>query len=347
MAANIALAVLKFVAYLLTGSPSMLAETYHSISDTGNQVLLLVGMYYSKKRASRLHPFGYGKATFFYAFLVSVLLFGIAGWESLQTGLRSLSEIAAVGAEEVDVPGAGVGDTVTVLGNEVRAVYIAYAVLVMTILFDGASYLKAQQALSAEIRERGWRGFADAFRRTSDMPVLAVLTENAVAAAGAFVALVAIFVSDVTGNPVFDAFGAVVIGVLLMTFAVALGIENKRLLLGEALSEKHEIPLKRIVRDAEGVAELVDLRTVYFGPENVLVTADVAFDPDLDTAEIDDLITEIEDKIRRKDTLVDKVYIEPESNGDEHEPGDGRRGSGGDTGAEDESEDAREEDDEE
>ena len=301
MAANVALALLKFGAFLLTGSPSMLAETYHSISDTGNQILLLVGMFYSRKEANQLHPFGYGKASFFYAFLVSVLLFGIAGWESLTHGLESVRH-----------GGTLAGGELTVGGTTVPAVYLAYLVLIATILFDGISYWRARVALDEETEIRGWRSFREAFQKTSDTPVLAVLTENAVAAAGATIALVAIFISQVTGNPIFDAIGAVLIGLLLMSFAIVLGIENKRLLIGEGLSERHQDPLEEITESYEGVVDVPEFRTVYFGPDSVIVTADVAFNPDLDTETIDELITEIEVALRAQEPLIEDVYIEPE-----------------------------------
>ena len=303
MAANIILAIFKFIAYLLTGSPSMLAQTYHSISDTGNQILLLIGMYYAKKRASRLHPFGHGKAIFFYSFLVSVLLFGIAGWESLQTGLRALWA-----GDPVELPGEA---RMTALGVEFRAIYLAYTVLIATIVLDGISYIKARQALDVEIEERKWGGFREAFKKTSDMPVLAVLTENAVAGAGAAIALVGIFLADVTGIHAFDAAGAVLIGLLLMVFALALGWENKRLLLGEALPEIEEQSLEAVVISTSGVEELVDLRTVYFGPDNVLVVADVSFDPSLDTEAIERTIDEIEADLREHEEVLGKIYIEP------------------------------------
>ena len=303
MGANIVLASLKFIAYLFTGSPSMLAQTYHSLSDTGNQVLLLIGFYYAKKQASRSHPFGQGKAAFFYAFLVSVLLFGIAGWESLQTGVRALRAGAPV-----ELPAEA---TMTAVGVEFRAIYLAYAVLILTIILDGYSYLKARQALDDEIAEREWEGVRDAFQKTSDMPVLAVLTENAVAGFGAFIALIGILLADVTGIHAFDAAGAVFIGILLMTFAIALGWENKRLLLGEALPDDHEAPLEALVIATTGVEELVDFKTVYFGPDNVLVAADVAFEPDLDSTAIAEAIDQIEDQLREEDDLVKQIYIEP------------------------------------
>lgn len=301
LTANIILAVAKFGAFLLTGSASMLAETYHSISDSGNQILLLIGMYYSRKRPDQRHPFGYGKATFFYAFLVSVLLFGIAGWESVRHGVSAVREGASLPAGTVSI-----GDSVF------PAVYLAYAILLVTILLDGISYWKARQAMDVETEERGWRGILDAFRRTSDMPVLAVLTENAIAAVGAFIALVAIFLSRQLDMPWIDAVGAIAIGVLLMSFAIALGIENKRLLIGESLTAQHERPLERIIREADGVVDVVELRTLYFGADSVVVTADIAFKPDLDTEEIDERITAIEAAIRREEPLVEKIYIEPE-----------------------------------
>ena len=301
MVANLVLALLKFVAFLLTGSPSMLAETYHSISDTGNQVLLLVGMFYSRKQASTLHPFGYGKASFFYAFLVSVLLFGIAGWESLKHGIDAL---------RVGAPLAG--GELTVRGRTFPAVYLAYFVLIATIVLDGLSYWRARVALDEETKIRGWRSFREAFSKTSDTPVLAVLTENAVAAAGGAIALVAIFLSQVTGNPVYDAIGAVLIGLLLMTFAVLLGIENKRLLIGEGLPERKQDVLETVAQSHDDVVDVSELRSVYFGPESVLVTADIAFRPNLDTETIDSLITEIEAALREREPLIEEVYIEPE-----------------------------------
>ncbi|WP_255171029.1 cation diffusion facilitator family transporter [Natrononativus amylolyticus] len=301
MAANVGLAVAKFGAFLLTGSPSMLAETYHSISDTGNQVLLLIGTFYTRKQSDRRHPFGYGKASFFYAFLVSVLLFGIAGWESLSHGIDVLR-----------AGGSLAGGSVTVRGLTLPAIYLAYFVLVLTLVFDGISYWRARVALEAETEVRGWRNFKEAFEKTSDTPVLAVLTENAVAVAGAAIALVAISLSQLTGDPRFDALGAVLIGLLLMGFAVALGIENKRLLLGESLPARHQDRLEELVREHDGVVEIEELRTVYFGPDSVLVTADIAFDPGLDTATIDDRITEIEAALKTREPLIEKVYIEPE-----------------------------------
>lgn len=301
MVANIIIAISKFIAFLLTGSASMLAETYHTLSDTGNQILLLIGIHFSRKRATRLHPFGYGKAHFFYALLVSVLLFGIAGWESIQHGVASFRDLHPI-AE----------GTVTILGTTIPSVYIAYTVLIVTIIFDGYSYIRAKRALDEEVRIRGWRSFKEAFEKTSDTPVLAVLIENAVATAGAVIALVAIFLSYHLDDPRIDAAGAILIGLLLMAFALALGWENKRLLIGESLPRRTEGVLKSLILEHDCVVAITDFRTVYFGPENVILTADIVFEGDLDTETIDTCITAIEDVLKDEEPLITKIYIEPE-----------------------------------
>ena len=161
LVANGAIAVLKFVAFLLTGSPSMLSETYHSISDTGNQVFLLIGIRYSGKSPSGDHPFGYGKAQFFYSFLVAVLLFGIAGWESLKHGVEAIRHGHSA------APG-----TVTLAGVTFDAVYVSVAVLLGAIAFESYAFVKANAELRRQMEEYGWTGLVEAFQKTSDVTTL-------------------------------------------------------------------------------------------------------------------------------------------------------------------------------
>lgn len=302
--ANGAIAILKFVGYLLTGSPAMLSETYHSVSDTGNQVFLLIGIFYGRKEASQEHPFGYGKAQFFYAFLVSVLLFGIAGWESLKHGWHAINHPEPVGQGTATLP---------VLNVTFDAVFVNYAVLLGAIAFEAYALKKAYANMSAQIEEHEWSGIREAFRKTSDTTVLTAFTEDTIAMAGAGIALIGVYLSRVTQNPVYDAVAAFLIGIMLMGFAAALAWENKRLLLGESLPTDEEQSLREVVAGWEGVEEVIDFRTVYFGPEDILVTADVAFVADLDTAEIDGHISAIGDALREADTDVGRVYIEPEA----------------------------------
>jgi cation diffusion facilitator family transporter len=302
LVANGAIAILKFGGFLLTGSPSMLSETYHSISDTGNQVFLLVGIRYSGRKADRTHPFGYGKAQFFYAFLVSVLLFGIAGWESLKHGYNAVLH-----------PGhGGGGSTFTLFGTTIDPFFVNVVVLVGAIAFETYAFAKANAEMKRQITAYGWSGIVEAFEKTSDVTTLTAYTEDAIALAGAAIALVGIVLTRVTGNPIYDSFAAVIIGLLLMGFAVALAWENKRLLLGESLPKDVEDRLREAIAAHDGVVHIDRFRTVFFGPGDVLVAADVSFDGGRDTGDIDTEVTAIEDELRGLDDRIGMVYIEPE-----------------------------------
>jgi len=324
--ANGAIAVLKFLGFLLTGSPSMLSETYHSVSDTGNQVFLLIGIRYGARGPDEHHPFGYGKAQFFYSFLVSVLLFGIAGWESATHGWGEVR--AALGREAGHGAEAG-ARTAELLGREFPAVYVNYGVLVGAIVFETYALLKARTAMKRQIRENDWSGYREAFRKTADTTTLTALTEDAIALGGAGLALFGVWLTEVTGNEIYDAAAALLIGVMLMGFAVALAWENKRLLLGESLPDDVERDLRAVVAGVAGVASVVDLRTVYFGPQTVLVTTDVDFETGVTGRNIDDAVDEIERALKDANSDIRVVYVEVEkdhvvsaqddqSGGDEH-----------------------------
>ena len=307
--ANGVIAIMKFVGYLLTGSPSMLSETYHSISDTGNQVFLLIGIRSSQQEASQQHPFGHGKAQFFYGFLVAVLLFGIAGWESLKHGYNKLT-------------GHGAGETSQVINLPLLPpfspnlpfdpVWVNVGVLVGAIIFESYAWKKAYDGLQSHIDEYGWSGLVEAFKKTSDVPTLTAFTEDSVALGGAAIALVGVLLSHYTGNETYDAVAAVLIGLLLMGFAVALAWENKRLLVGESLDASVEDELERIIREHEGVRHVDNLRTMFIGSESVLVAADVSFDRELITGDLDEDIEQIEQKLKDAEGRVQLVFIEPE-----------------------------------
>jgi len=231
------------------------------------------------------------------------MLFGIAGWESARHGLSALQEGGVHRASE----------DVTLLGTQIDPIYVNYAVLLGAIAFESYALWKAYQGMSRQMDEYGWSSFREAFSKTSDVTTLTALTEDTIALAGAGIALFGIWLTRATGNPMYDAGAALVIGIMLMGFAVALAWENKRLIIGESLSKDAEDDLRRIIADWDGVTELVDLRTVYFGAEELLVTADVAFEPDLDTETIEQRITQIELALMDHDNQVQKVYIEPET----------------------------------
>jgi cation diffusion facilitator family transporter len=312
LVANGAIAVLKFVGFLLTGSAAMLSETYHSISDTGNQVFLLIGIRYSDRSRDRRHPFGYGKSQFFYSFLVSVFLFGIAGWESVKHGY---SEITGGGHGGGPHP----GEAVEFLWISVTPpawldpLWVNYSVLLGAFAFETYALYKARAEIQRQMEHNGWDGYREAFRKTSDTTTLTALTEDTIALLGIIIALVGLFLEQQTGNPIFDQISALLIGIMLMGFAVALAWENKRLLLGESLPKDVEAELRDVVRTHPGVTDIVDFRTVYFGPGEVIVTGDVAFEDGLDTGEIDERITDVEEALMATGNGIEKIYIEPET----------------------------------
>jgi cation diffusion facilitator family transporter len=311
LVANGAIAILKFVGFLLTGSAAMLSETYHSISDTGNQVFLLIGIRFSERSADRQHPFGYGKSQFFYSFLVSVFLFGIAGWESAKHGYSQLTGGGHGG-------GAEAGEAVNFLFLTytppawLDPVWVNYTVLIGAFVFETWALYKANTEMKRQMDAHDWTSYREAFRKTSDVTTLTALTEDTIALLGIVIALVGITLEQLTDNAFFDQLSALLIGIMLMGFALALAWENKRLILGESLQPDVEKELREIVTSHQGVDSLVDFRTVYFGPRNVLVAADVAFEAGLATTEIDEKISAIEEELRAAEPDIGKVYIEPE-----------------------------------
>ena len=310
LVANGAIAILKFFGFLLTGSAAMLSETYHSLSDTGNQVFLLIGIRYSGREANRQHPFGYGKSQFFYSFLVSVFLFGIAGWESLKHGYSELTSHGGHGG------GSGGIDFLFIQYTPpawLDPLWVNYTVLAGAFVFETWALYKARAEMQRQMKRNDWGSYREAFRKTSDVTTLTALTEDTIALLGIVIALAGLVLAQLTDNPVYDQLSAVLIGIMLMGFALALAWENNRLLLGESLPADEGKRLRDVITGNEHVESIVDFRTVYFGPNEVIVSADIAFVDGLETEAIDDAITAIEADLKATNGDIRKVYIEPEA----------------------------------
>ncbi|MFP4631811.1 MAG: cation diffusion facilitator family transporter [Halobacteriota archaeon] len=290
--ANLGIAIAKFVAWTMTGSSSMLSETYHSLSDTGNQVLLLLGIRLSEKEASRAHPFGRGKEQFFFAFVVSVMLFAVAGYASFRHGYHKL------GSAHVD-----------------RSFTVNYVVLALALAFETYALYRAYSGVKREMSEEGFDSIAEAFRRSKDAPLITALTEDAVAVAGILVAFAGVGLTDVTGESVYDASASIVIGGLLMSFALALAYENRGLIVGEGVTARERESLVEAVSSREHVTDVVDLRTLHLGPASVLVAVEVAFDSGLTLEGVEEATDGIERAIQEVVPEADRIYVE--SNGSE------------------------------
>lgn len=290
MVASAVIAAAKFFAYLATGNAAMLSQVYYSLSDVGNQVLLLLGFRLSEKGASRKHPFGRGKEQYFFAFVVTVLLFGVAGFASVREGYAALGAIH----QQVDVR-------------------INYAVLGVALVFESYALYKSYQAVDEEAETEGFQTVYGTFRKTKDAPLLTAATENLIAVVGVVVAITGIYLTDVTGNTVYDAAASAIIGLLLMGFALALAWESRSLIVGEGVTQSQRDALVTAINGVEGVDTLVDLRTMHMGPDTILVACDIAFADDLTVGEVEAIVDDVEAAIQGTVPQADRIYVEAES----------------------------------
>jgi cation diffusion facilitator family transporter len=299
--ANTGIAIAKFVAAAISGSSSMLAEAFHSLADTGNQGLLLFGLARAKRPADEGHPFGHGKARFFWGLIVAVSLFMVGGGFSVYHGVKGLVE----GHQEVP------------------DVTIALIVIGVAVCFEGYAWRTAWKQLDASRRGRGvWA----ALRHSKDPEVLTVLAEDTAAISGLLVAAAGVSLAALTGEAAFDSAGSVIIGLILLAVAFLLGRENAALLIGEAVDPQVRQDIDRAIRSIDEVEGVFELLTMHLGPDEFLVVADVQFRDDLDTEDIATTIDRVEAAIREAAPGASRIYVEPEIRG--REPAPARRSGG-------------------
>jgi cation diffusion facilitator family transporter len=257
------------------------------MADTGNQALLLLGLKRAERPPDEDHPFGHGKARFFWGLLVAVSLFTVGGGFSIWQGVHGL-----VSGE-----------------HELPSVKIALIVIAFAICFEGYAWRTAWRQLNAS---RRGRGVVSALRHSKDPEVLTVLAEDTAAISGLVVAAAGISLAALTGEPAFDAAGSVIIGLILLAVAFLLGRENAALLLGEAVDPQVRRRIEDATRSVDGVEDLIELLTMHLGPDEFLVVADVRFRDDLDTEEIARAIDRVEETIREAEPGAARIYVEPE-----------------------------------
>src|SRR5947207_2387605 len=273
-AANLGIAIIKFVGYAFTGSGAMLAEAVHSVADTGNEALLLLGGHKAKRMADVDHPFGYGRERYFWAFVVSVLLFTLGGAFSIFDGIDKLRN-----------------------PHELESAGWAIGILLGAAALESFSFRTAIHSTRAVKGSIGWWRFIRT-AKTPELPV--VLLEDLAALIGLTIALGAIITAEITGNSRYDAFGSLAIGVLLVIVAMILAVEMRSLLIGESADPKVE---RRIVEAMEGdgkVCRVIHIRTEHLGPEELLVAAKLEFDGDLSIRELADVVNDVEAAVRRE-----------------------------------------------
>ncbi len=288
IAANLGIAVCKYVAALFTGSPAMLAEAVHSTVDTGNELLLLLGMKRSERPPDALHPFGHGKALYFYSFLVAVYMFALGGGFAIYQGVSHLRR-----------------------PEEFTHVTWNYAVLAVASAFEFYSWRISYQELLArkDPDESAW----DEIIGSKDPTVFTVFLEDTASLVGTFLAFLGILVGHVFHNPYFDPTASILIGLLLGFVAILLARESGALLVGERTNRARIRRIEKIISDDPSVEDVGELFTMQLGPEQLLLAVDVKFQRRLDVQQLESIIDRIEGRIRQQEPTVARVFIEADS----------------------------------
>ena len=285
--ANMTIAVAKGVAGAVSGSSSLLAEAAHSVADAANQTMLLVSIGLGAREPDEEHPFGYGKERFFWTLLAAVMIFLAGAFFSIGQGVLEILR-----------------------GGEERGFRLALGTIGLAALAEGASFARALRQTRREAREAGV-GLVSYVRQSKDPTVKAVLSEDTTDLAGLVLAAGGVTLAHLTRNPVYDGVGAILVGLLLVCVAWLLGHDTKGLLLGEAAPERERERLREAIERHREIERLCDLRTMYMGPESLLVAARVDLADDLTADRIEALADEVERDLKEAVPAVDQVFLHP------------------------------------
>ena len=285
--ANLGIAVAKFAGFLLTRSASLLAESAHSLADTGNQALLMLGSRRGKRPADSAHPFGYGPERYFWAFVVALVLFSMGGLFALYEGIQKLRH-----------------------PHEVDHVAVAFVILFIAVGLETFSLRTAINEAN-QVRTPG-TSWASYIRTTKSPELPVVLLEDVGAEIGLAFAIIGLSLAQITGNPQWDAAGSIAIGVLLVFIALVLAKEMKPLLIGESASDTDLEKLKSALSSAPHVNGIIHLRTMHLGPDDLLLAAKVEFDHSLSMQQLAEAIDQAEVALRASVPQAITIYIEPD-----------------------------------
>ena len=294
LTANLAIALVKFGAWALTGASSMLAEAIHSVADSGNQVLLLVGGKRSRRGATPEHPFGYGRERYVFGFIVAVVLFSVGGLFALYEAYHKWHELH-LGHPDGLLEG--------------RWWWVPLIVLAAAIVAEGLSFRSAVRASNKTRGRQSWLRFVRS-AKAPELPV--ILLEDFAALIGLVFAFAGIGLTILTRNGIFDVIGTALIGLLLVAVAITLAIETKSLLLGEAAGPAVVRRIEQALAGTDGVERVIHMKTMHLGPEEILVAAKIAVSPTDRATEVAEVIDRAEVAIRAAEPMVTSLYLEPD-----------------------------------
>jgi len=290
LAANLGIAVAKFVAAAISGSSSMLTEGVHSLVDTGNQGLLLYGQYRAKRAPDSDHPFGYGRELYFWAFIVAILIFGLGAGVSVYEGWKHIAE-----------------------PEELRDPLINYVVLAIAFALEGTSWWIAMREFAKSKGEHGWW---QAIRDSKDPSGFIVLFEDSAALAGLVVAAAGVWASHHMGDPRIDGWASIVIGVILAGVAMLLARESKGLLIGERANPEMVAAIRRLLEAEPCITHVNHVRTIHTAPDRVFVAVSADFVDALPMGEAETLIERLERRLKAQEPKLSSIYIRPEKRED-------------------------------
>jgi cation diffusion facilitator family transporter len=288
LVANFIIAVTKFIAAGITGSSAMISEGIHSVVDTGNEILLLIGIGKSKKPADEKRPFGYGKELYFWAFIVSVLIFAVGGGISFYEGVTHLQH-----------------------PTEMKNPFWNYIVLGVAMVFDGISLIIASKEFN---KQRGATPFWKAVRKSKDPTSFIVLFEDAADVLGLFVAFLGVFLGHQFNNPYFDGVASILIGAILTAISIVLAKESRSLLMGETLSRS---TLEEIIALSHSRSTIIQAKTplsMYLSPTEVILILPITFNETLNSSELHDTISKLKADIQKQFPIVKQIVVEPQAN---------------------------------
>lgn len=293
---NFAIAVTKFFGAAVSGSSAMLSEGIHSLVDTGNGGLLLLGMRRSQRPPDEMHPYGHGKSLYFYTLTVAVLIFGLGGGISLYEGILHTMD-----------PGHAGPSSATLFGVTIGGLTLNTLVLGAAIVFEALALRTAIQAFN---KERGDVGFFTAIRTSKDPTTFTVVFEDTAAISGLIVALIGIHLANALHMPVLDGIASILIGLILCTVAAFLVWESKKLLIGEAAAPDIQSGIRHLASEDPDVEAVRRLLSMHVGPNSLLLNMDLDFREDLDAEEVETAVERLEQQIRTEYPRVQYIFLE-------------------------------------
>jgi len=288
LAGNLAIAAVKFAAAALSGSTAMLAESFHSLADTGNQVLMLVGLRRSRRPPDRHHPFGYGKELYFWSFVVANMIFLVGAVAAFYEGLHKFHD-----------------------PRPVERTGLLYLVLGLSFLIEAFSFRVALGAFGRG--RRGGEGWFAALRNSADAAVLVVLVEDGAALLGLGIAFAGVLAAELTGNPVFDGLASMLIGTLLALVAFFLANEMRKLLIGEGADRAIVEKIRRTAAAMPGVEAVGGIYTMHLGPDDILLAMNIDFEDAIPAQRLESIIDALEAGIREAVPAVGRILIEADA----------------------------------